>query len=92
MKVLRLVYDSVQNLQQLPCTLEGMIDGEYEDQTDLMDEACKLLTMCIDIEKKITNAKSISTTENNSVSSGTAIESLADDGITNTADLNSNQS
>lgn len=51
--MLRLVYNSVQNLQQLPYTLEGMVDEEYVDQNNLMDEAIKLLIMCTNIQQKI---------------------------------------
>ncbi|CAG9530476.1 unnamed protein product [Cercopithifilaria johnstoni] len=77
MEVLRLVYDSVQNLQRLPCTL-GMIDGECVDQNDLIDEASKLLTMCSNIQQKILNAESISTAARNSATNGTEAISLVD--------------
>ncbi|KAL3997191.1 hypothetical protein ACH3XW_9845 [Acanthocheilonema viteae] len=81
-EVLQLVYNSMENLQRLPCTMEGMIDEEYMDQSSLMDEATKLLTMCIHIQQKIVNAESISTSERNSITSSTQEASLAENIVT----------
>lgn len=52
--MLRLVYESMRNFQRLPHKLKGMTDAECMNQNNLMDEASKLLTMCINIQQKIT--------------------------------------
>ncbi|EFO20151.1 hypothetical protein LOAG_08339, partial [Loa loa] len=90
-EVLRLVSNSVENLQQLPCTLDGMIDGEYVNHNNLVNEAKKLLTMCTNIQQKIMNAESISTTESNYANNGIEPILSTDDRIINTSDLNSEQ-
>ncbi|VDO54703.1 unnamed protein product [Onchocerca flexuosa] len=59
-EVFRLVNNSVQNLQRLSCTLDGMVDGENTNQNNLMDEANKLLKMCANIHQKIMDVESTS--------------------------------
>ncbi|VDM18954.1 unnamed protein product [Wuchereria bancrofti] len=48
-EILQLISNSVQNVQQLPC----IVDGNYVDQNNLKDEARKLLTICNNIKQKI---------------------------------------
>ncbi|KAM3722276.1 FMN-dependent NADH:quinone oxidoreductase [Dirofilaria immitis] len=90
-EVLRLVYKSVQNLQRLPYTLEGTVNGENVDQNNLMDEANKLLAMCVNIQQKIMNTKSTSTLERSSAGSDTETVSSEEDRIMNTSDLKSKE-
>uniref|UniRef100_A0A2K6VE78 Uncharacterized protein n=1 Tax=Onchocerca volvulus TaxID=6282 RepID=A0A2K6VE78_ONCVO len=89
-EVLQLVYNSVQNLRRLPCTLDGTMVGENMDQNNLLDEANKLLKMCANIQQKIMNVESTSKI-GSSASSGTEAVLSEDDRIISTSDLNSNE-